>query len=277
MADVMANQASITEENYRYLSDHIHRESGILLDNTKLYLLQSRLQPVMKDAQLPGLNELCNALRFASNPNLKRSVIEAMTTHETLFFRDTSVFDALRSTLFPELIKARAAAKRLSIWSAASSSGQEAYSVAMMLLELGLDDWQIDILGTDLSNQILDRARAGRFHQIEVNRGLPTPYLLKYFTRRGLEWQINENVRKCVRFQQMDLRNSRPIGQFDVVFCRNVLIYFDVETRKTILANIRRIMMPGGVLLLGAAETLLNMTTGFDRKSAGACGYYAAV
>jgi len=169
----------------------------------------------------------------------------------------------------------RASKKRLSIWSAAASSGQEAYSIGMMLLELGLGSWQIDILGTDLSHQILERARVGRYAQMEINRGLPSAYLVKYFKRQGLEWEVSDQVRRMVRFQQLDLRQiPRMFGPFDLVLCRNVLIYFDVETKRRIVQAMEATMTPGSMLLLGSAETLLNLESKLERKLAGAAAYY---
>jgi chemotaxis protein methyltransferase CheR len=202
-------------------------------------------------------------------------VVAALIKHETLFFRDNSAFEALRTAILPQLKTLRAPTHRLTIWSAAASSGQEAYSIAMMLLELGMGAWQIDIVGTDLSHQILERAKVGRFAQIEVNRGLPAPYLVKYFKRHGLEWEVSDQVRRMCRFQQADLRQlPRNLGPFDLVLCRNVLIYFDIETKRKILQSIRTTMGAGGILLLGGAETLLNMDAGFDRRLAGSAVYY---
>jgi len=157
-----------------------------------------------------------------------------MTTNETYFFREPAHYQALRDAILPELLRTRQVARKLSFWSAASSTGQEAYSLAMMLLEMGVPDWNTEILATDLSDRVLDRARSGKYSQLEVNRGLPAPLLVKYFRRAGLEWQLKDEVRRMVRFQPFDLRSSmRALGPFDVVLCRNVLIYFDLETRKT--------------------------------------------
>ena len=267
--------AAITPDNYAFLQQYIYRESGIVLEQGKHSLLDVRLSPIIKDARLQTINDLC-ALLKATGPNpVKRAVVEAMTTHETLFFRDNSAFEALRTSILPQLKVLRASSQRLSIWSAASSSGQEAYSIGMMLLELGMGSWRIDILGTDLSHRIIERARIGRYAQIEVNRGLPAPYLVKYFKRHGLEWEVTDSVRRMVRFQQTDLRQiPRLIGPFDLVLCRNVLIYFDLETKRRILQSIRPTMNTSGMLLLGGSETLLNLDAGFQRKLAGSAVYY---
>lgn len=265
----------ITPDNYAFLQQYIYRESGIVLDAGKQYLLDARLTPIVKEAKITSINDLCALLRATHPGTLKRAVVEAITIHETLFCRDTAAFDALKTLILPELKNLRASTRRLSIWSAAASSGQEAYSLAMLLMELGMGTWQIDILGTDLSHQILDRARLGRYAQIEISRGLPAAYLVKYFKRHGLEWEVCEQVRRMVRFQQLDLREiPRSLGSFDLALCRNVLIYFDVDTKRKILSSIRSNMASRGMLLLGSAETLMNLDAGFERKLAGMAAYY---
>ena len=267
----------LTTGNYAFLQDYIHRESGIALGQDKLYLLKSRLLPVMEGEHLGSLDELCQRLRSAPTAALRRSVVEAMTTHETLFFRDPAVYDALRTAIIPAIASARKTTRSMRIWSAACSSGQEPYSLAMLFLEAGLGDWKIEILGTDLSTQILERAAAGSYLQIEVNRGLPSPMLVKYFQRSGLGWLIKSEVRKFVRFTQFDLRNDmRSLGAFDLVLCRNVLIYFDVETRKKILSGIRGVLQPGGYFLMGSSETTFNLDDNFVRSTCGAITVYQA-
>jgi len=261
-------------ENLRFLADYIYRESGIVLDEEKRYLLEARLTPILQKAQLDSFDALCTSLRTNGNL-LRKQVVEAMTTHETLFFRDSAPFDALKTEILPPLIEQRKALRKLTFWSAAASSGQEAYSLAMILLEMGLGDWNIQILGTDLSEQILSRAREGRYLQIEVNRGLPASFLVKYFERKGTEWQLREDVRRMVRFEKFDLRESmRTKGPFDVIFCRNVLIYFDVETKKKILGELRGALFTGGYLALGGAETTLNLDEKFHRVTIGKAVFY---
>ena len=268
-------KVAITPDNYAFLQQYIYRESGIVLEAGKQYLLDARLTPIVKDAQVSSINDLCALLRATSTGPLKRAVVEAITIHETLFFRDPGAFEALKTGILPELKNLRSSQRRLSIWSAAASSGQEAYSIAMMLLELGLGNWQIDILGTDLSHQIVERARMGRYAQMEVNRGLPAAYLVKYFTRHGLEWEVSDTVRRMVKFQQLDLRQiPRMFGPFDLVLCRNVLIYFDLETKRKIIQAIQAGMTPGAILLLGSAETLLNVDSALQRKLTGTATYY---
>ena len=233
--------------------------------------------PIVKKNELGSLNDLCALLKAVNGLPLRQQVVEAMTTNETLFFRDATVFEALQKTVLPELIEARKTVRILNFWSAAASSGQEAYSLAIMLVEMGLGAWKIRILGTDLNNQILDRARAGRYLQIEVNRGLPAKYLVKYFHRVGLEWQIKDELRRMVEFQPFDLRMSmRTLGPFDLIFCRNVLIYFDMETKRRILAELRGALYHQGLLLLGTAESTLNLDDQFARKLIGQAAFYQA-
>ena len=278
--DTPKNTGTVSEvrpENYRFLQDYVYRESGIVLDGDKRYLIEARLLPIVQQKKLGSLNDLCNLLRATSDAPLQRQVVEAMTTNETFFFRDLAQYEILRSVILPELIAQHQDTKRLSFWSAACSSGQEAYSLAMMLLQMNLSDWNIHILGTDLSTQMVERARAGKYLQIEVNRGLPAIYLVKYFTRDGLDWQLSGEVRRMVRLEPFDLRQQmKTKGPFDIVFCKNVLIYFDVESKKKILNEIRGALFRGGYLLLGGSETTLNLTDQFMRKTVGQAVLYQA-
>ncbi len=265
----------ISNENYAFLQKWVHRSSGIVLDDGKKYLVDARLSPIVREEGLKSLDDLCNLLRATNGAGLDRKVIDAMTTNETLFFRDVAPFDALRSLILPELLERNAATKSLRFWSAAASSGQEAYSLAMMLLDMGLGSWKIEIHGTDLSEQVLDRARAAKYLQIEVNRGLPAKFLVRYFDRAGLDWQVKQEVRRLVRFEKRDLRDDlRGLGPFDVVLCRNVLIYFDVDTKKKILAQLRGCMSPHGYLSLGAAETTFGLDEKFSRKPLNGAVFY---
>lgn len=268
-------QSIISPENYAFLQRYIYQESGIVIDAGKNYLLESRLLPIVKQEKLTTLNDLCNLLRATAPIGLRSRVVESMTTNETLFFRDLPVFEALQQHILPKLVESRRDSKRISIWSAAASSGQEAYSIAMLLQDMNLEGWRIQILGTDLNQQILDKAAAGRYLQIEVNRGLPAKYLIKHFTRAGLDWQISNKLRSMVTFQQFDLRNQmRTHGPFDLVFCRNVLIYFDVDTKRKILASLRQAMASKALLALGAAETTINLDNTFQRVTFGGAAFY---
>jgi chemotaxis protein methyltransferase CheR len=274
--DDLMPAAELCPESYRFLQNMVYRESGIVLDGDKRYLLEARLTPIVQQLRLGDLNDLCAMLgRPLDHAVLKRQVVEAMTTNETFFFRDSAQYDALRSVVIPSLIAQRQDTRKMSFWSAASSSGQEAYSLAMMLLEMGLGDWRIRIEGTDLSTQMAERASNGRYLQIEVNRGLPIAYLVKYFTRMGLEWQLKDEARRMVDFSTCDLRQSMSArGPFDVVFCRNVLIYFDVESKRKILDQLHGTLFRGGYLLLGGSETTLNLTDRFERKVFGQTVFY---
>jgi chemotaxis protein methyltransferase CheR len=271
----LEDSCSLSQPNYEFLQRWIHRESGIQVGSDKLYLFQSRLVPVAKSESLGSLDALCAQLRGSPSEQLRRKVVEAMTTHETLFFRDPGTFDALGNVVLPELTIARQPARRLRIWSAACSSGQEAYSLAMLLLEKGFAGWDVEILATDLSAQILDRARSAVYYQNEINRGLPAAMLLKYFDKNGPHWQIKQAGRNLVRFAIADLRNiPAGFGPFDLVLCRNVLIYFDAVTKKKVLDALLRTLAPGGLLLLGAAESTIHLDAGTSRRRIGTTVFY---
>ena len=269
----MSSQAQITEilpENYKFLQAHVYSQVGIVLEDNKHYLFESRLAPIVQQFSLGSINDLCALLLAKRNPEIGKQVVEAMTTNETYFFRDPGQYEAVRTALLPGLIEERKATKKLRFWSAASSTGQEAYSLAMMLLNEGLKDWNIQILGTDFSSKVVERARSGVYQQLEVNRGLPVTLLLKYFRRSGMEWQLNEQVRKMAQFETIDLRKSlRTLGPFDLVFCRNVLIYFDNKTKMNILKELHGTMFRGGWLLLGSTEAAFGLDEWFERKTLG--------
>lgn len=272
-----AEDSQILPENYSYLQDFIYRESGIVLEEKKQYLLDARLLTVAREEGVRTLNDLCSLLRATHGDGLRQKVVDAMTTNETYFMRETAHYDALRNTLLPELIKIRQDTRRLRFWSAASSTGQEAYSLAMMLLEMGLGHWNIEILGTDLCSKVVDQARQGIYSQLEMNRGLPATYLIKYFRRSGLQWEVKEDVKGMVRFQHFDLRSSmRSLGPFDAVFCRNVLIYFDMATKLKIINEIHGTLFRGGHLFLGSTETSLPVTDRFVRKVIGEATLFEA-
>jgi len=275
---VIAGGAQILPENYRYLQEFIYKESGIVLEAEKHYLLDARLLGLTREQGLTSLNDLCLLLRATQGRALRQRVIDAMTTNETYFMRETAHYDALRKVILPDLLKIRAGTRRLKFWSAASSTGQEAYSLAMMLHEMKLADWKIEILGTDLCTQVVERARTGRYSQLEMNRGLPAAYLLKYFTRSGMDWEVKEELKRMVKFQTLDLRSSlRAFGPFDVVFCRNVLIYFDLPTKIKIVNEIHETLFKGGHLMLGSTETGMPVGVGFERRSIGEATIYEAL
>lgn len=266
----IAENTHIAPENYSYLQDYIYRESGIVLEDKKQYLLEARLSSVAREEGVRTLDDLCSLLRATRGAGLRQKVVDAMTTNETYFMRETAHYDALRNVLVPELMKVKQDTRRLRFWSAASSTGQEAYSLAMMLLEMGLGNWSIEILGTDLCSRVVEQASRGSYSQLEMNRGLPAPYLVKYFRRSGLQWEIKDELKRMVRFQQFDLRSSmRSLGPFDAVFCRNVLIYFDMATKLKIIDEIHGTLFRGGHLFLGSTETSLPVNDRFIRKTIG--------
>jgi Methylase of chemotaxis methyl-accepting proteins len=267
----------ILPENYRILQESVFAEVGIVLQNDKSYLFETRLAPVLKQFKFESINDLCRVLKSRESRQIRQVVAEAMTTNETYFFRDPLQYQAIRRLLLPRLREERSDRRKLTFWSAASSTGQEAFSLAMMLLEEGLGDWSIQILATDVSTKVIERARTGLFQQIEVNRGLPANLLVKYFQRSGTNWQINDAVRKMVRFETIDLRRSmRTLGPFDLVFCRNVMIYFDKETKVKILEELRGTLFRGGWLLLGGSETSFFAEEWFERRTEDKTTYYVA-
>jgi chemotaxis protein methyltransferase CheR len=269
--------SSIHSDNYRFLQERVYAETGIVLESEKHYLFESRLTPIVRQLGLGSINDLCALLLATRESAVGRQVVEAMTTNETYFFRDPAHYEAIRTTLLPRLRQDRADVKRLRFWSSASSTGQEAYSLAMLLLQENFGDWNVQILGTDFSTNVLERARSGKFQQIEVNRGLPTPLLLKHFTRSGVDWQLSDAIRRMVQFETIDLRKSmRAMGPFDLVFCRNVMIYFDAATKRGILQQLHGTLFRGGWLLLGGAETALGVDEYFERQNIGGAMVYVA-
>lgn len=270
--------SAILEDNYRYLQELIYSGSGIVLEQDKQYLFEARLNPIARNCGLASVNDLCQLLRATRDAaGVRQKVVEAMTTNETYFFREPAQYDAIKKVLLKDILALRSGNRTFKAWSAASSTGQEAYSLAIQLLEEGFGDWNVQILGTDLNHQMVERARAGKYLQIEINRGLPAPLLVKYFRRQGLDWQLNDRVRSMVRFESFDLRQKmRGHGPFDLVFIRNVLVYFDPPTRRQILSEIHGTLFRGGWLLLGSAEVPTGLDDLFERVPIGACTVYVA-
>jgi len=256
----------MTPQDFDFLRKLLRQRSGLVLSAEKQYLAESRLLPVARKHGMTNLAELVGKLRSAGASPLTAEVVEAMTTNETFFFRDKLPFEHFRATILPALLTARAREKRLRIWCAAASTGQEPYSLAMILREMHavLDGWRVDILATDLCGAVLDRARAGIYSQFEVQRGLPIGLLVENFSQVGEQWQISEALRAMVRFRPINLLNDfSALGGFDIVFCRNVLIYFDQETKIGVLDRLARQMAADGFLVLGAAETVVGLTHAF--------------
>jgi chemotaxis protein methyltransferase CheR len=255
----------VTPQDYEYLRKLLKERSGLDLSVDKQYLVESRLVPLARRSDLPGIPELVAKMKSGAEP-LIAEVVEAMTTNETFFFRDKMPFDHLKDTVLPALAQARAARRSLRIWCAASSTGQEPYSIAMCLKEAGsmLAGWRIEIIATDLSLGVLEKARAGVFSQFEVQRGLPIQMLVKHFTQNGEVWQLNPDIRSMVQYRQLNLLlDFSHLGTFDIIFCRNVLIYFDQSTKASIFDRMSRMIEPDGVLALGAAESVVGITNAF--------------
>ncbi|MEA2928136.1 MAG: chemotaxis protein methyltransferase CheR [Hyphomicrobiales bacterium] len=255
----------MTPLDYDYLRRMLKERSGLVLSPDKHYLVESRLIPVARRAGLGGLCELIGKLRRADE-KLAVEVVEAMTTNESFFFRDKVPFEHFRDTMMPALLAARAAQRRIRIWCAAASTGQEPYSLAMTLKEMKgrLAGWRVEILGTDLSVEVLEKAKAGIYSQFEVQRGLPIQMLVKYFAQVGDTWQLAPEIRAMVQYRPLNLLGDfASLGSFDVVFCRNVLIYFDQALKVDVLNRLARVTEPDGYLSLGAAETVVGLTDAF--------------
>ena len=255
----------MTPPDYEYLRKLLKDQSGLDLSADKQYLIESRLAPLARKAGLAGIPELVQKMKTGSAP-LVAQVVEAMTTNETFFFRDKVPFDHFRQAIMPEVLKARAARKSIRIWCAAGSTGQEPYSLAMCLKEMDsqLAGWRVEIIATDLSQEVLEKSRAGLYSQFEVQRGLPIQLLVKYFKQTGEFWQINPELRAMVQHRQLNLLHDfSGLGTFDVIFCRNVLIYFDQDTKINIFNRLCKAMEPDGFLVLGAAETVVGLTDAF--------------
>ena len=258
----------LATKDFEFIRDFLLKRSAIVLDEQKIYLVETRLQPLAQREGFASVSDLVVKMKSVPVNGLHQRVIEAMTTHETTFFRDINPFVAMRKVVMPELIAARSTTKALRIWCMACSTGQEPYSLAMLIREYfpELSKWNVRILATDLSAQVLQRAREGCFNQHEINRGLPAPFLLKYFNRNGMNWQVKDEIRQMIDFQQLNLIEPWPFAlPTDVVFLRNVLIYFEVDTKKEILAKVRRIMRPDGYLFLGGSENALGLDDAFLR------------
>jgi chemotaxis protein methyltransferase CheR len=256
----------MTPQDYDYLRRCLKERSGLVLSADKQYLVESRLLPIARKAGYAGLGELVHALMLGNADALMTAVVEAMMTHESFFFRDKIPFDHFRSTIMPALIAARSSVRAIRIWCAAASTGQEPYSLAMCLKDMAREiaGWRIEILATDLGNEVLEKARQGLYSQFEVQRGLPIQLLIKHFAQIGELWQISPEIRAMVKYRQLNLlADFSKLGMFDLIFCRNVLIYFDQETKISVLNRLARSIASDGYLVLGAAETVVGLTNSF--------------
>jgi chemotaxis protein methyltransferase CheR len=255
----------VTPQDYEYLRKLLKERSGLDLSADKQYLVESRLVPLARKASLAGIPELVQKMKAGAEA-LTTEVVEAMTTNETFFFRDKIPFDHLKEAVLPALVQARAARRSLRIWCAASSTGQEPYSIAMCLKEAShlFAGWRTEIVATDLSQEVLEKSKAGIYSQFEVQRGLPIQMLVKYFTQNGELWQLKSEIRGMVQHRQLNLlQDFSHLGTFDIIFCRNVLIYFDQDTKAKIFERIARMLEPDGVMALGAAESVVGITNAF--------------
>jgi chemotaxis protein methyltransferase CheR len=263
--------------DFDFLRDLLKQHSGLVLSADKQYLLESRLLPVARKAGFERLSALVVALKCKNAEALMTAVVEAMTTNESFFFRDKMPFDNFRSTVLPALQAVRRHSRAIRIWCAAASSGQEPYSLAMALREMngGLAGWRIEVVATDISNTVLEKARRGLYSQFEVQRGLPIQLLIKYFRQEGEMWQIAPEIRAMVKYRQLNLLSDfSDLGTFDLIFCRNVLIYFDQATKVDVLDRLAEVIADDGYLVLGAAETVVGLTDSF-KVSPQSRGLYA--
>jgi chemotaxis protein methyltransferase CheR len=271
----------LLERDFRFIQDLVRDRTSIVLDEGKEYLAICRLDSIVRSEGLQSLGHLVELLRqggsTSSDQRLEQRVVDALTTNETSWFRDLHPFESLRTHVLPDLIERKQRSRSLTIWSAACASGQESYSLAMAIREYfpQLAGWQLTILATDISTAMLERTRAGRYGAIEINRGLPAHMLVEYFHRDGVEWAIDDSIRSMVTVQHCNLAGAwPPMPPMDLVLMRNVMIYFDVETKSQVLRRAREVLAPHGYLLLGAAETTLNLDDGFERSPVGMTGWY---
>jgi chemotaxis protein methyltransferase CheR len=270
----------MTDQDFDFIRKLLQDRAGITLEADKQYLVESRLTPIVRQLQLASITELVDRLRARPSNGLPVQVVEAMVTTETSFFRDHHPFESLRKAVLPELLARRRGERRLNVWCAASSTGQEPYSLALLLREHfpELNGWKIFLLASDVSGEVLARAREGRYNQIEVNRGLPAALLVKYFQQHGTHWQLREDVRAMVEFHQINLTQPWPaLPRMDLVLLRNVMIYFEVATKKAILGKVARLLRPDGYLVLGGAETTFNLDDSYRRVEQLRSGFYQLV
>jgi chemotaxis protein methyltransferase CheR len=254
---------TISDADFTFLKDYLYARSGLSLSVEKRYLLESRLVPVCRKRGYKLFNSLIQELKLGKAPDLERTVVEAMTTNETLFFRDKSPFDLLVNGMLPEIMAVRASTRKIRFWCAAASTGQEPYSLAMTLDSLGakMAGWKYEIIGTDISIDCLEKAKLGIYNQFEIQRGLPVQMMLKYFKQVGDQWHISESIKSMVQYRPLNLvRDFNALGEFDFIFCRNVLIYFDPQTKRAVLDRMSNLLPAHGALVMGAAETVLGIS-----------------
>jgi len=257
----------VKPDDFAFFTKYIYDQTGLVLGPDKMYLIESRLAPLARKYNVANIDLLVGQLRTARTNDLQRDIVDAMMTNESFFFRDGKPFDQFRQLVLPGLLQSRAAKKSFRIWCAAASTGQEPYTLAMILKEEAakLAGWRVDIVGTDISHDALERAKSGVYTQFEVQRGLPIQLLVKYFKQQGDKWGIAPEIRSAVQYRSFNLLSEfASLGSFDVIFCRNVLIYFDQKTKGQILDRMAKLMPADGVLYLGGAETVLGVTERFQ-------------
>jgi chemotaxis protein methyltransferase CheR len=265
---------TLTAQEFAFISGLVRRDAAIVLETGKEYLVEARLLPLARQSGAT-VSEYVNRAQQRPEADTHRRIVDALTTNETSFFRDGEPFNQLVMTVLPDLIARRVANRNLKIWSAACSSGQEPYTLAMVLQDALPLGWSFDIVGTDISTEMLGRAEAGQYSQLEINRGLPATLLVRHFERSGANWKVTPGLRKSVSFKRLNLAAPFPaMGPFDIVFIRNVLIYFDVQTKRSVLERVATTLRPDGWLFLGSAETTIGIDDRFERVVAGRTSAY---
>lgn len=266
---------TLTAQEFAFISGLVRRDASIVLEAGKEYLVEARLLPLARKAGISTVSEYVHRAQSRPEPDIHQKIVDALTTNETSFFRDGEPYTALTNQVLPELLRTRSATRTLKVWSAACSSGQEPYSLAMVLQDALPIGWSCEILATDISTEMLTRAEAGTFTQLEVNRGLPAPLLVRHFERVGAHWKVSAALRNMVTFKRLNLAAPLPpMGPFDIIFIRNVLIYFDVETKRSVLQQVSNLLRSDGWLFLGSAETTIGIDDRFERIVAGRTSAY---
>jgi chemotaxis protein methyltransferase CheR len=266
---------TLTAQEFAFISGLVRREAAIVLEAGKEYLVEARLLPLARHAGLRDVSEFVNHAQQRRDAGLYQKIVDALTTNETSWFRDNEPYAALSSSILTELMANRNGGRSLRLWSAACSSGQEPYSLSIVLREALPPGWAYEILATDISDEMLTRAEAGLFTQLEINRGLPATMLVKYFERVQTRWKVSPALRRAITFRRLNLAAPLPsMPQFDVIFLRNVLIYFDVETKRSVLQRVSSMLKPDGWLFLGSAETTIGLDDRFERVTAGRASAY---
>jgi len=262
----------VSADVLKFFFNLLYKESGLILDESKKYLIESRLEPVAIQEGFKSIDELGRKMMRQRNSLLLQKIVDTMTTNETSFFRDRTPFMIMKEEVIPGLLKTNAKTRQIRIWCAAASTGQEPYSIAIVLAEMEaqLRGWNVKIVATDIAQHVLDRAKQGIYSQHEVQRGLSTPYLIRFFTQSGVNWQVKPELKRMITFRKLNLLSSlSSIGQVDIIFCRNILIYFDVKTKKAVVEKMTKVLNPGGIFFLGGSETLLGISSHMIRVGAG--------